>query len=76
MSSLGDFLSVIEASREGPKPLIRITRFTFILKKIRMQRSIGEEDSMKQVVGSWHLTRRAPSPSGATVIKLFHSITS
>jgi hypothetical protein len=62
---------VVEARREGPKPLIRITRFTFIIKKIRMQKSTGEEDSRQQVAGSWHLTRRAPSPSGATVITLY-----
>jgi hypothetical protein len=62
---------VVEARGEGPKPLINVTRFTFIRKKIRMQKSTGEEDSKQQVVGSCHLTRRAPSQSGNIVITLY-----
>jgi len=52
-------LSVVEDWRECPKPLFSATGFTFTINLKKMHKSIREEDSRKQVDGSWHLKRRA-----------------
>ena len=57
----GWLLSVVEARREGPKPLINCHQIYIYNKTNQNAESTGEEDSRKHVVGSWHLTKRAPS---------------
>jgi hypothetical protein len=53
MSGVGDFYQVVEARREGPKPLIRITRFTVRIKQIRMQKKHWRRRF--KATGSWFL---------------------